>query len=1182
MSLKTDKIQLEILLKGDKSRKELTELEVTTKKLARELKKLPQDTEAFKQKFEELKKAEARMEELRKEIGLTGMTMRELRNRAKELSLAMNHIDPRTPQYKAYRAELDQVNARMRELKTGTDKAGFSFSKMADGFNKYMGVFAAVSAGILGVVLSMRKMVDAYDEYEQKVANLSAITGLAGEELDWLSSKAKELSTSTTDSGVRITKSADEIVDAFTKVGSKRPELLANKDAMAQVTEQALILAEAGQTDLETAIDAVTASMNQFNLGADQSERIINTLAAGSLEGSAEIDSLSGSLKNAGTVAAASNMTIEETVAALEVLASKQLLGEEAGTKFRGALLKMKEAGVGYQSGVFNMRDALVETNQILASTGSQMEKDAKLQKIFGTENVTVGTILLGNIDAYDKLTKAVTDTDTAVKQATTNTSTHKAELAQAKNRAHLMAIELGEKLAPIMTFSTNVATMFLKALMKLPDIVRENKVLFIALGTALLAYNAKSIEAAGRRVKEWFQWRKMLIEERIEMAKNSYAKKLAEIQSKNLASKTGVLKGAFQKLFALIKMNPLGAFIVVAGAALAIIAKLATTTEKASASTRMMTEINKRAASSMVEERSKLDAYLAIAKDVNRSYDERAKAIKALNELSPKYLGNLTVENINTAKGTELIDQYIAALGRKARAQASMQMLQEKNQEILDIMSDNNWDNLNKAQKLWYEGEALASRTGMSGQAYYESAALMKIEKIKSEIKAINDAIKLMDAEDVVPETTLQPDPNISSGSTIPDATTAAKELKTAYELLNEEIAKYEKLLQDQVVTGDANASATAVELQNLKDKKATYDELIKNLQDAAFLEAELARMGNTIPMMETGRTTQKESTEEAPAEKIKAVTGAEIFEAWKAQQDAMLQYREYIESQIVSLANNSQDVIEAYATRSINRKYNFELSRLQKRLAQGQMSEDQYNTALEKLNAEKETKLAKIKRRGANFEKGITATQTLVDGYKSVAAIKAKVAEITAAAALNPLLIPSIGIAAAQIPIVIASSALSAGLIAAKPVQEYAMGRYPVLGKSGRKYDAVWNGNPRTGIYNKPTLSVFAENSPELIVDYPTLRTLRMRSPEVLTEIYRAAGKVKEYAEGKYPAGVAPAGGSSELMTVLIQQNGTIIQLLSGINANFANVQTYKDLYERLDEEAKRKSFINEKFRG
>ena len=49
-------------------------------------------------------------------------------------------------------------------------------------------------------------------------------------------------------------------------MGSKRPELLKNSAALAEVTEQGLILAQAADMEVSTAIDSLAGIMNQFNL----------------------------------------------------------------------------------------------------------------------------------------------------------------------------------------------------------------------------------------------------------------------------------------------------------------------------------------------------------------------------------------------------------------------------------------------------------------------------------------------------------------------------------------------------------------------------------------------------------------------------------------------------------------------------------------------------------------------------------------------------------------------------------------------------------------------------------------------------------------------------------------------------------------------------------------------------
>jgi len=408
----------------------------------------------------ELKQVESAQRSLRKESfdtqkvlkNLNGSSFDDLTKALKQSQRELKRIGETDAGYKDKLKDVVLLKTRVKELGDQQKASMSMWDRASAGFNKYIGLFAIGAAAIAGFVFKMNQAVQASDNFKDKLANLSAITGLVGGDLEWLGNKAKELSTSTLEGGINITKSADDIVDAFTKMGSARPELLKNKDALAEVTTQALILAEAGKMDLDSAIKSVAASMNQFNMEASQSPRIINAIAAGALEGSAEVNDLTDSMKNVGAVANDSNLSLEQTIAALEVLAEKQLKGEEAGTKLRGALLKMKDAGVGYASGQFVLRDALEEVNGKLANQGSELEKDALKQKIFGIENITAGTILLQNVEKYDKLTVAVTGTNVAMQQAAKNTNTDIALKKQAINEYHLAAIELGQNLSPAVT----------------------------------------------------------------------------------------------------------------------------------------------------------------------------------------------------------------------------------------------------------------------------------------------------------------------------------------------------------------------------------------------------------------------------------------------------------------------------------------------------------------------------------------------------------------------------------------------------------------------------------------------------------------------------------------------------------------------------------------------------------
>ncbi|MEI7516606.1 MAG: phage tail tape measure protein, partial [Betaproteobacteria bacterium] len=424
---------------------------------------------------------------------LSGVSYNELIAVQKQLQKELKATTRGTDEHKT---KLDQYNRVTREVsKAQSDmnqeigSNGSMMSKAANGINKYFAMFTAGFAAVTGFTLALKGFMDQRNQLEDSKANLKALTGLGDNDIEWLAKQAKELSTQMTESGVRIRLSSKDIVDGMTIMGSKRPELLKDRDALAAVTKEALILATAGKMEAVPAFEAVAASLNQFGLKSSDASRVINALGAGALAGSAEVNNLSDSMKNVGAVANASNMSLDQTVGALEVLAEKQLVGEEAGTKLRGALLKLKEAGVGYASGSFNFRDALNDVNKKLKDLHDPAAKDALIIKMFGAENVTAGQILLDNVPKYDSMTKAVTGTSVAYEQARINSQTMAAKLAQAKAQFNELGMELVKNLNPAMLHATDFGTLFIKFLVKLPNLIKENATTIIALVSAFSAF---------------------------------------------------------------------------------------------------------------------------------------------------------------------------------------------------------------------------------------------------------------------------------------------------------------------------------------------------------------------------------------------------------------------------------------------------------------------------------------------------------------------------------------------------------------------------------------------------------------------------------------------------------------------------------------------------------------------
>lgn len=260
-------------------------------------------------------------------------------------------------------------------------------------------VVAAIAAIGAGVVALVKNSM----EFSKEMSMLSAITGATGDDLDYLKQSAKDL-------GATYGKSAVEIVTAMKLVGSAKPELLDNVQALKAVTEAVLVLSKATGMDMTEATQGVTTIMNQFALSADEVNRTINVLAAGSKYGAVEVDYLKESISKVGTIAKAANVSLEATVAAMELFGEKGIKAETAGTGFKSILGKLQADAKNYTNGLFDLNKAIDNNTSI---SGNNLE----LQKKFGAEFYGMAGILLTNKDRFKELTEQVTGTNVAYEQ---------------------------------------------------------------------------------------------------------------------------------------------------------------------------------------------------------------------------------------------------------------------------------------------------------------------------------------------------------------------------------------------------------------------------------------------------------------------------------------------------------------------------------------------------------------------------------------------------------------------------------------------------------------------------------------------------------------------------------------------------------------------------------------------
>lgn len=348
------------------------------------------------------------------------------------------------------------------------EKSLKNFSKQGGLASKALGGLKGMLAGGLafaGVSTALGDIVQKTMEFERAISSLSSLTGLVGDDLNYLRQQAIIL-------GATTTQTATQVADAFKLIGSQQPQLLESKEALVAVTRSAITLAEASETDVPTAAKALSGALNQMGAGAEYAQSYINILAAASQKGSADIGYLNKAVEKSGGTANAVGIKFNELVAAIETIAPKITEASEAGTQLRNIFLKLES------SSDRNLKPSVVGLGGAIDNLAKQHLTAGEMAKKFGVENVNAALALVKSKDVYHDLTDAITGTSTATEQAATNTDNLAGAATRFGSAWEGLVLTLNKSdgvLKNIVDWSAGLLDNLRKSLMTLEQINAEN-----------------------------------------------------------------------------------------------------------------------------------------------------------------------------------------------------------------------------------------------------------------------------------------------------------------------------------------------------------------------------------------------------------------------------------------------------------------------------------------------------------------------------------------------------------------------------------------------------------------------------------------------------------------------------------------------------------------------------------
>ncbi len=415
-------------------------------------------------------------------------------------------------QYDGLQREIVEMEQKLKALEEQANQSATALQKIAATGEKLQDVggriegvgkkLMPVSAAVTGIgVASVKTAAD----FESGMSKVAAISGAAGDDLDALSKKAREM-------GAKTKFSASEAASAMeymAMAGWKTEDMLSG-------IEGVMNLAAASGEDLAATSDIVTDALTAFGLTAQDSGHFADVLAAASSNANTNVSMMGETFKYCAPIAGALGFSVEDTAEAIGLMANAGIKGSQAGTALRTIMnnlsgeVKICGENIGeVEIATTNADGSMRELSDIPSDCRdafaglSESEKVAAAESLVG-KNAMSGFLALMNAGEADinKLSGAIENCDgTAQKMADTMNDNLEGQLTILKSQLQELAISFGEILLPAIKNIVGCIQKFVDVLNSLPDGVKETIVTIALIAAALgpvLIIVGKIITAVG------------------------------------------------------------------------------------------------------------------------------------------------------------------------------------------------------------------------------------------------------------------------------------------------------------------------------------------------------------------------------------------------------------------------------------------------------------------------------------------------------------------------------------------------------------------------------------------------------------------------------------------------------------------------------------------------------------
>ena len=741
---------------GKQAQKMLSQLEKDARRLEKQIAKAATagDKATMKKLQRELKSTQRMMEQLKGSSASVDSTLRrldkaspkELNKALKLLQQQLNGIQRGTAAWEAHVAKIQRVKAELQKVNATLATQKSLWSRMNTWLNNAQTAIMAFAAAVTGLVMAGRKAVQSYADMEEQMANTIKYTRMTAAEVEELNEIFKGMDT----------RLAREQLNLLAQEGGR---LGYNTVASVKEYVEAASIINVALVDLgEGATQTIAKLSNIFGMEQMYGVReamlkigsTVNHLSQNCTAAKPFIVEFAQRMAGIGSTA---KMTIPEIMAFAATLDAHGQKVEMSATALQRTIMELfkkpaemaRKVGLETNSFIETLNKSTTQGVMMFLEALNKLGEDkalAVLSPLFqdlGLDGARVSSVLSNLSSHLDFLKWQLGEASEAFREGTSASNeyaifnnTVQASIDKARKRVGELAIELGEKLYPLMKHIYTSSSAFMRVLNVIVDFLIEHRKaignIIVVIGayyswlllvkTATIAWN--TVVGIGKAVMT--AYRTALILGRIAV--------LAFTQG------IGAATHVMRLLNAVVKANPFGLILSVIAAVVIAIRSLI---DRTSEYTKKMREARNTAAALSEEYRKEMrniDSLVGKLEAAKKGTKEYKNVKDEIIKQYGKYLKGLVNERGEITNLTEAYKR-LAAAARIAAKERSIQTARENADEVHSEAFKTQAARL--LESLQNEGKSFREATRITNQVVFqlETTGTLTVDLV-AELQAI------------------------------------------------------------------------------------------------------------------------------------------------------------------------------------------------------------------------------------------------------------------------------------------------------------------------------------------------------------------------------------------------------------------------------------------------------------